>query len=367
MKRTILASCLTLAVFGANAASLDDISISGFGSVGIGQASNAVGYAGYTDKHMEWEQETLGGLQFDFQINERAKFVTQIVSNSRYDFTPKFEMAYAAYDAGSFTVRAGKLRLPLFFYSDYVDLGYAYPMLRPSQEVYENVVLKGYTGVELLIPIEFENSSLLLQPVIGVATVSEDDSKTIGEVKLDNMVGLSSNWNYDDWTVRGSYFTAKADPTCNDTTTCAVATALGVAGKKGTFISAGIQYDNGDLLANLETTSVKMEGYFSDTRSVSGLLGYRIGEFTPYVAASWVETTDNDERPASPTLDTLNYERASYSIGSRWDFEQNMAFKLDATYVDFKDTNGGVATNAPGSSSYKGNSMVISARIDFIF
>ena len=27
--------------------------------------------------------------------------------------------------------------LPLFFYSDYTDLGYAYPMIRPSQELYE--------------------------------------------------------------------------------------------------------------------------------------------------------------------------------------------------------------------------------------
>ncbi|MEH0666321.1 hypothetical protein H4F18_01505 [Vibrio scophthalmi] len=388
MKRTILASCVALAAFGANAASLEDLSISGFGSVGMGKADNAVGYAGYTDEHLEWEQETLGGLQFDFQINDRAKFVTQIVANSRYDYDPKFEMAYVSYDFDSFTARAGKLRLPLFFYSDYVDLGYAYPMIRPSQETYENIVLKGYTGAELLVPIDFENSTLLLQPVLGIATVDEDDS-SIGEVKLDKMMGLSANWNYDDWTLRGSYFIAEANPS----TTNATAIALDVAGQDGQFISLGLQYDNGDLLMNVEGTDVQLDGAFYDTRSVSGLVGYRIGEFTPYIASSWVETTDNEERPHPGQLTDpsqaaayyqalalnagLNYERISYSIGTRWDVARNMALKFDVTYVDYKDTSGGFNTNLVtqqlGSSTIatgdfkEDSTLVYSARLDFVF
>ena len=122
-----------------------------------------------------------------------------MVANSRYDYDPKFEMAYASYDFDSFTARAGKLRLPLFFYSDYTDLGYAYPMIRPSQELYENIVLKGYTGADLLIPIELEDSSLLLQPLVGIGTIDEEDS-IVGEVKLDQLYGLSANWNVDDFT-----------------------------------------------------------------------------------------------------------------------------------------------------------------------
>lgn len=373
MKRTILASCVALAAFGANAASLEDLSISGFGSVGMGKADNAVGYAGYTDEHLEWEQETLGGLQFDFQINDRAKFVTQIVANSRYDYDPKFEMAYVSYDFDSFTARAGKLRLPLFFYSDYVDLGYAYPMIRPSQETYENIVLKGYTGAELLVPIDFEDSTLLLQPVLGIATVDEDDS-SIGEVKLDKMMGLSANWNFNDLTLRGSYFVAEANPECakgasqgNPASSCYLADVLEVHEQDGQFISIGAQYDNGDLLVNVEGTDVQLDGKFSDTRSVSGLIGYRINEFTPYLASSWVETTDDKERPLLSGLSALNYERMSYSVGTRWDFYQSMALKFDVTYVDYKDTTGGVSTNDPSSSDYEDSTLVYSARLDFVF
>ncbi|CAE6878486.1 Forms passive diffusion pores that allow small molecular weight hydrophilic materials across the outer membrane [Vibrio sp. B1FLJ16] len=387
MKKTVLASLLAASAFGANAASLDGLSISGFGSVGVGKSDNNIGYAKYTDEKVDWEQETLAGLQFDFQINDRAKFVTQIVANSRYDYEPKIEMAYASYDFDHFTARAGKLRLPLFFYSDYIDLGYAYPMIRPSQETYENIVLKGYTGADLLIPVEFENSSLLLQPVMGIATIDEDDSR-IGEVKLDQMFGLSANWNYEDLTLRASYFIAEANPECDasdlSTTQCQKAALVGIHGQDGQFVSLGMQYDNGDFLANVEGTDVQLDGKYSDTQSVSGLFGYRIGEFTPYLAASWVETTDNEERPepslalaaTDPTAYAqtlglnrlMNYERMSYSVGTRWDFYTNMAFKFDVTFADYQETSGGFQSNIDQTGAFnEQDSVVYSARLDFVF
>lgn len=387
MKKTVLASLLAASAFGANAASLDGLSISGFGSVGVGKSDNNIGYAKYTDEKVDWEQETLAGLQFDFQINDKAKFVTQIVANSRYDYEPKIEMAYASYDFDHFTARAGKLRLPLFFYSDYIDLGYAYPMIRPSQETYENIVLKGYTGADLLIPIEFENSSLLLQPVMGVATIDEDDSR-IGEVKLDQMFGLSANWNYEDLTLRASYFVAEANPECDasdlSTTQCQKAALVGIHGQDGQFVSLGMQYDNGDFLVNVEGTDVQLDGKYSDTQSVSGLFGYRIGEFTPYLAASWVETTDNEERPdpslalaaTDPTAYAqalglnrlMNYERMSYSVGTRWDFYTNMALKFDVTFADYQDTSGGFESNIDQTGAFnEQDSVVYSARLDFVF
>ncbi|MGF1800013.1 hypothetical protein L4D11_04955 [Vibrio gigantis] len=380
MKKTVVAALVSMA-FGANAANMDNLRISGFGSVGIGKSDNAIGYAGYTDEKLDWEQETLAGLQFDFQVNERAKFVTQIVANSRYDYDPKIEMAYASYDFDSFTARAGKLRLPLFFYSDYTDLGYAYPMIRPSQELYENIVLKGYTGADLLIPIELEDSSILLQPLVGVGTIDEEDS-IVGEVKLDQLFGLSANWNVDDFTFRGSYLVAESNPSCDfqnpqSSPYCQLGALLD--SQDGQFISLGAQYDNGDLLVNVEAADVQIEGQFYDYQSVSGLVGYRINEFTPYLSVSWVETTDNDEREnmtITAVKESMNYERISYSIGNRWDFAKNMSLKADVTYVDYRDTSGGFQTNVETSAvnpfmatgnHLEDSSVVYSARLDFVF
>ncbi|UPR54713.1 hypothetical protein ITG09_17310 [Vibrio cyclitrophicus] len=378
MKKTVIAALVSVAC-GANAASMEDINISGFGSVGIGKANNDVNYAGYTSENLQWEQETLAGLQFDFQVNERAKFVTQIVANSRYDYEPKIEMAYASYDFESFTARAGKLRLPLFFYSDYTDLGYAYPMIRPSQELYENIVLKNYTGVDLLIPVELENSSLLIQPVVGVGTIDEDDSM-VGEVKLDKLMGLSANWNINDFTFRGSYFVAESNPSCDFKTSsdpyCQMAEMLD--SKDGQFISLGAQYDNGDLIANIEGADVQLDGEFYDYQSISTLIGYRVNEFTPYFTVNWVETTDNEERvnlPSSSLREAMNYERLSYAVGSRWDFAKNMSLKVDVTYVDYKGTSGGFQENIETTANpfvatgnfFEDDSILYSAKLDFVF
>jgi hypothetical protein len=322
-----------------------------------------VGYAGYTNEKWEVSQDTLAGLQIDVNINEKAKFLAQVVSNARYDYDLSVEMAYASYNFDMLTARLGKLRTPLFMYSDYLDVGYAYPMLRPSQELYENLIISSYTGIDLLIPIEFEDSSLVLQPIAGIGEVNERDS-LFGKVTLDKMWGLTAHWYVDDFTVRGSYVTAKTDYDSPDNN--AYRENM-LDNQKGQFISLGMQYDNGDMLAMIELADTSLEGEFYDTLSVSGLFGYRFGSVMPYLMVNRVETTDDEER--SPTFAPLfNFERMAYSIGTRWDFAKNMAFKVDLTYADYQDTSGGFVNNIDAVGNFvEEDSLVYSAAVDFIF
>lgn len=372
-KLLISLTCLSLGLFNLVSASeveeLDDLVFSGFGSVAVGEVNNNVGYAGYTDGDLNWKPETLLGLQADFRVNEKIKIVTQVVINGKYDFNPKLEMAYISYDLDLLTIRAGKLRLPLFFYSDYVDLGYAMPMIRPSQELYEKIIFENYKGIELLIPINFKNSNLLFQPLVGIGEIDEDDS-SFGEINLEKLIGFSINWNIDDFVFRGSYFSAEAVPQCNDLSNgCQLSKMLD--GEKGQFISIGTQYDSGNLLFNIEATDVSIDGSFSDYTSISALVGYNISDFTPYVSTAWSETTDDNERKGMPTQITsfMDLKTASYSVGARWDFIKNMAFKFDITYVDYLGTSGGFVTNIDPltGTQMETSSILYSARLDFIF
>ncbi|MGR5092524.1 hypothetical protein ACPV5O_03380 [Vibrio maritimus] len=378
MKKTLVATLVALA-YSANAASLDDLRISGFGSVGIGKANNDAGYAEYTSERIDTKQDTIAGIQFDFDINDKAKFTTQLVANGRYNFEPSIEVAYLSYQFDGFTARAGKMRTPLFMYSDYLDVGYAYPMIRPSQEVYEHIIINSYTGADLLIPFSIGETTLQIQPFAGVSQVEERDS-TWGEVDLNNTFGLTAHWYVDDFTFRGSYVQAK--------TSYSAPASLGplesyanliLDDKKATFISAGAQYDNGQLLAVIEGMDMQLEGRYSDVRAVSGLVGYRVSEVMPYFAMGWNKTTDNDERTqAVPgTSGTIhmgelalnNFERLSYSAGARWDFAKNMAFKVDVTYADYKGTSGGLPGNIDTDTATikYSDSFVYSASIDFVF
>lgn len=371
MRKTLLAALISGLAFGANAANLDDLRIGGFGSVGVGTSDNDAGYAGY-DKELGYKQDTLFGLQFDFQINDRASVTTQIVANGRYNFEPAFEVAYLSYKFDAATVRGGKIRTPFFMYSDYLDVGYAYPMLRPSQEIYEHLIISSFTGVDAIIPVEIASTTLELQPLMGVSQLEERDGNFGQQADIKDAFGLAANWYVGDWTIRGSYVQATLEAMHVNTNANGAPTD-DISGQimsmkldqdqDATFTSIGVQYNDGTWLFNAEGMAMELSGPYYDVEAISVLLGYQVDAFTPYLAGGHISTSDNDERELWPSL-VKEYDRTSYSIGLRWDFDTNVAMKLDTTYVDYNGTTGGIAGN---SALEYDNSLVYSASIDFVF
>ncbi|CED57049.1 putative exported protein [Aliivibrio wodanis] len=347
----------------------DNVKISGFGSVGVGKANNGAGYAHYTDERYDTNIDSILGLQFEFKVNDQAKVVTQISASGRYDWEVDVDSAYISYDFDGFTARAGKMKAPLFMFSDYVDVGYAYPMIRPSQEMYENIILSSYTGADILIPFDIGESTLLLQPFGGNSEIKERDS-SFGHTKLDMFFGLTAHLYYDDWTFRTSYITAQTAvqglDEITDPTVGLIATTID--DETASFIALGLQYDDGDLMLLAEATQTTVSGDFTDVFSAYALTGYRFGSVMPYVMVSHNQTTDNDKRDGT-ALSGLSYESMAYSLGSRWDFAQNVALKLDVTYADFGDTHGGkFSYNVDDNNQpIENDTFVYSATVDFVF
>ena len=142
-----------------------------------------------------------------------------------------------------------------------------------------------------MIPIEFEDSSLLIQPLVGISGIAERDSK-YGEITLNDFVGLAMHWYVEDYTFRASYVQAQTEfSSSNDAANQSVVENALIDDKKGTFASIGAQYDNGSFVTTIEATDVRLEGEFGDVQSVSGFLGYRFGTVMPYVMANWMKTS----------------------------------------------------------------------------
>lgn len=361
MRKTILAAAISGLAFGANAANLDDLRISGFGSVVVGQSDNDVGYAGYEDQ-VDFKQDTLLGLQFDFQVNDRASATAQIVANGRYNFDPAVEVAYLSYDVDFATIRGGKIRTPFFIYSDFLDVGYAYPMLRPSQEIYEHLIITSFTGLDLLVPIDIGDSTLQLQPYLGESQLEERDIPFDQTAELNEVYGIAGNWYIGDWTLHASYVQAELEPMSTDPTNPYDRVRLLQLNQQqaAIFHSLGFQYNDGDWLLNVEGMTMELEGSFYDVKAGSALVGYQIDQVTPYLATAFVETTDDENRRYFPSA-IQKFERTSYSLGLRWDFASNIAMKLDTTFADFGDTNGNF------SGHNEEDTLVYSASVDFVF
>jgi hypothetical protein len=355
----------------------DRISFNGFYSVGINQANNNLGYAGASDEY-DFNNLTLVGLQGDFALADSTSVTVQLVARGEDDFSPDIEWAYLKHTFDNYiTVRGGKLRLPMYMYSDYLEVGYAQPWARPPEEVYGFVPFNSFVGVDGSYDFEFDNSTLTLQGFWGQ---SEEDG-----TNYDDILGANFTWSIDDFILRAVYGVTKitVDPTNQPD-------AQVLAEKnKSDFLGLGFSYDNGSLLVVSEATRATVEGGYSDVDSGYVTVGYRFGKAMPYGTIAGMKTQDDDERvnifvpnpgydptlpdgPTNPPVVSTDSsfiysgKRTSYSLGLRYDLLSNLAVKFDATLVNgFGDTNGLLASKVNGAT--EDSTTVYSIVFDGVF
>lgn len=363
----------------------DKFNFNGFISGAYVSADNDAGY-NYTDNSANFSQDSKIGFQGTFNISDDTQAVMQLMMRGEYDWDVEAEWAYLShkFDNG-IKVRGGKLRVPLFMYSDYLDIGYAQPFARPPEEVYAAVPFSSYTGAGISYDVEYDDSTLSMQAFGG-----ESDVKNTN-VELSNLMGANLSWTDEVWTLRGVYATAILNGDITQTSRQSItppgapptfinveSTLMSLNDDRGEFIGVGASYDDGEMLAVFEWTRAEIDGAYPDTDAGYITLGYRIKAFTPYVTVAYLESQDNDERTpvsAQTALQSIvfNSERTAYSLGLRWDALDNLAVKFDVTYAnDFGDSSGGFSANAATFNPLTGtfmydDTLVYTVKFDAVF
>lgn len=270
-----------------------------------------------------FEGQTLFGLQMTMKINDKAEAVTQIVARGGEDFRAQMEWAYFRYHlTDSWTLRAGRLRTPFFALSEYLEVGYAQPWVRPPTEVYGNNIAN-YNGMDL----EYRTRLGEVNTSTRIFYGSKDSPVGGFEVRLDNLIGLRLEANYRSLSFFASYSEANLnirpdtlpDPIVlsNEAATEInknVATlnanySLGLSSLallpdrymtvedgKGSFGSIGISYDDGVWNISTEARALGVEGTYQDDQAHYISIARRFGEWTPYVLYSRLYTDDDHER-----------------------------------------------------------------------
>lgn len=322
--------------------------INGFASVAVGMANNDANYKEYKNE-LNWEPDSIVGLQGTFMPVDHLEATVQFTTAGNNDWDLETEWAYLAYtfDSGA-KIRGGKLRVPFYMYSDYLEVGYAYPFVRPSVDVYDLFPISSYTGIDALIPVAVGDGTLTFQPLTGEVNESINGA----DYKLKNTVGMVMQYDLNSWVLRGVYSQTKVE-----TDSSAIAF---MDGKTGKFMGIGASYDPGEWFVVSEFGRIELDGAFPDKDAAYIAGGVRIDSVTPYLMVGTTKTQDDDER-ANATLKALGYrsasdvKRNSYSVGVRWDFMPQVALKFDTTWLNnFGDTTGGL----PGNSSQLGNTGV---------
>lgn len=324
-----------------NAANNDRVRFNGFFSTGVARASNDAGFAGITEETNVSDLSLLA-LQGTFDVTDKSQAVLQLVGRGADDWEPEIEWAYLSHrPTNNLQLRAGKMRIPFFMYSDSLEVGYSQPWARSPQSVYGPIAITSYVGGDATYNFNFDNSSL----TANVFTGFTDEDGNSGDVQFRNIAGLNLTWTDYLWTFRG--IAATAETSIDATRLGRLAESYGAtlpegttelaSGDRGNFYGIGASYDDGQWQIISEITRVEVDGKFPDTDSAYLSVGHRFGSWTPYLAVGWVESKDENERtgnflPGVPES-ILNYQREEYSIGTRWDITPGVAIKADVTHV----------------------------------
>lgn len=325
---------------------LKDISIDGLMTSAITQSDNdtdtAYNNGSATEKLDFSGQNNVLGLQIKADIGDSLKVASQLIArggSSNYDL--EVDWAYLDFHTSTNSnLHVGKFKIPLFIASDYIDVGFAYPWVRPPQEVYSVNPLIALSGLDWFYNIPLKGHNILIQTYYGngshqVYVPARSIDMTPIPIPKDRTVpvstrdtgGINVTLQSDIFSFRLGYFQAKVD-----------ANALLIDGAKGSFTGIGFTLDTENVVLYSEYVSRDIETdtprAFPDQKAWYITLGYKFQSLLPYITYASIGQGE-DETP-------LSVEQKSAALGVRYDFNKSSAFKFEALQATPEEGNHGL-------------------------
>ena len=150
MRRAVLAAALS-AWSAAAPLQAADIDWSAFGTIGYARTDRSYVYERFLDSKGTMKRDSLLGLQGTLGLSPRwsltvqARLAPSISFDNRWEAT--LPWAFVSYRAANdLLLRAGKLRMPMYLFSENMDVGASYAVLRMPTEVYSTAPTTDFTG-----------------------------------------------------------------------------------------------------------------------------------------------------------------------------------------------------------------------------
>lgn len=305
--------------------------------------SRAVTQDGDIEHRVGFTEDSRIGIQLSAKVNREVSVTAQLLARGSQDnFNMKADWAFVTYRAAdALSVRGGKLKLTTFLVSDYIEVGYAYPWIRPPQEVYSANPLSTMSGADALVRFNFGDYSLLFQPYFGnsrgeqalvpqeavQATPPNGLGKPAGTIvhtnfTTDSLTGVNLSFGSDNFTLRGGYLQ-----------TLVSAPAFGVSEDKATFASVGGTLDWKGLVLYTEYFQREIEGRangaFPNQKGGYATIGYRFGKFLPHLTYATLDDNNNPTTFGSG----LPLKQTSATLGLRYELGLGAALKVEAQQV----------------------------------
>jgi hypothetical protein len=184
------------------------VSFSGYGTLGVAHSDND--HADYIADAFHpngpgfsrsWSGDVdsrLGG-QVTAAFTPNLSAVLQVTLQQRYDNTyrPMVEWANVKYQATSdFSVRAGRVVLPVFMVTDSRLVGYANAWVRPPVEVYSLIPVTSSDGVDASYRMHWGDATNTIQVTLGSSDSKFPDAAGYGQgtAKARSIEAVADTW-----------------------------------------------------------------------------------------------------------------------------------------------------------------------------
>ena len=414
MNKNLIQSAVLGALFVAGHA--DAIEFDGFATMGVTMNDQEDGvqdirYLEAVNPNPGFLQDAKFGLQVNADVAEDMNVVAQLLARGvQDDFDLVTSWAYLDYSVNnSFKIRAGKMKEPVYLISDYYEVSYAYPWIRPPQEVYINNPVRTLNGLIFQYSASAAGVNFLVQPYFGTNSEPIPGTGGAARFKAEDYVGLALTMSNNAFTFHVSSFNTKVttegmmpivdddgDPTtpgplCVSTNLCPPFNGNGdigqmylmnVAGEgEATLSNVGLSWDIANFVGYTEYVTrditEQLELMFPDQNAYYVTLGYRIGKFMPHITFAHSEA---EPRPYSPMTDPpinafasiVAINQDTLTLGFRYEINDSAAFKLEWSQISLDEAtmpsaaNGYIGSNGLYTDSITSFGIVPEAKSNMI-
>jgi hypothetical protein len=381
---------------------------SGYGSIAVGAVvggqkdvsgekefqSDFYDYAYYTEDY-DFRPDSMLGLQGNVDLSDGASLTFQIVAKGADEFKPDLDWIYLSYQlSDDLKLMAGRRNLPMYYFSESMEVGYAAPWIRPPANLYWWEITQ-FNGLTLTKSMEVGDWEAQLSGFVG--RENQEDIKShdywrnrggyyappegtyiagTSDVEWSDIMGINLGIANEWADIRISYFATHYSTTADimlDANSDGIPEYTNAdgsplrSGKSDVTdfdlsflgLSGNFMFEQVSVLIDYNFVSYD-DAYQSEFPTYLVLVTFNSDTYQPYAGftkASGKITKDVDGYGVGDAE-----EHQMLTLGLRYNFHPSASLKVQ--YDDFQDLGD---KSSFGDLSYHNDAQLVSASIDFIF
>lgn len=301
--------------------------ISGFATAGVTKSDSTFSTSDreFTEE-FNYSSDTKAAVQLDYRMDEHWSATVQVMGRAYDEWDAEVEWAFVKYKYNEqLAFRAGRLRLPFYYYSESLDVGFVYPWVRPPMPFYVTSI-SNYEGLDANYRFATGDFTHEASAFVGATKGTLPNGLSID---LEDLWGATYAINYYSLGFRLSAMTSDADLDFGG------AFGLNNVSDRVGYYSAALIYSGENLFLLAEASRSDTEMVIIRTsEAAQATVGYKWNRWMPYATYATSRSMDNDDAKllGGAVLPPAEADNSSFGVVLEASTQVNIKFQFDHFY-----------------------------------